>query len=119
MASWQQLPLSFSNQSIPSSFLIASLRGNTRGRIQGGGCIVCGLLGWNLAEVFSPKVQGHLVPDGTVLVGGAPRSWGTKQHLLSESPTPHPPTMLASGSEEVTEPRTWVPPLAGSHPPGA
>lgn len=106
MAPWQQLPLSFSNQSTPSYFLIASLHGNPRGKFQVGGCIVCGLLGLNLAEVLSPKVQCHLVPDGMVLVGGAPRSWDTKQHLSSESPPPRPPTLASVSEKEVTE-RWW------------
>ena len=79
-------PCLFSNQSTPSSFLIASLHGNPRGKIQVWGYILCWLPDLSLAEVFSPKVKCHLVLDGPVLVGGPPPSRGAKQHLLSESP---------------------------------
>lgn len=72
VASWQQPPLSFSNQNTHSSFVMASLTWKPRGRIQAGGYVGRGLLCWNLAEVFSPKVQCHLVPDEMVLVAGAP-----------------------------------------------
>lgn len=101
VASWQWLPLSFSNQSTPSSFLIASLHGNPRGKIQVWGYILCPLLGLNLAEVFSPKVECHLVPDGMVWVGGPPRS-GARSIVVGESSP-----ALASGSEPwVTDP--WL-----------
>lgn len=42
--------------------------------------------GLNRDEVFSPKVKCHLVPGGTVWVGGPSQSRDTKQHLLSENP---------------------------------
>lgn len=86
MASWQQLPLSFSNQITPF-VLIASLHGNPRGKTQVGG-YVCGLLDLNLAEVFRPSP----VPSGALWNGFGWRgstSRGTKQHLLSESPPSH------------------------------
>lgn len=86
VASWQQPPLSFSNQITPF-VLIASLHGNPRGKTQVGG-YVCGLLDLNLAEVFRPSP----VPSGALWNGFGWRgstSRGTKQHLLSESPPPH------------------------------